>query len=35
LLDSEKGKEAIKKYVDMYISTQDVSDLMEQIKVLC
>ena len=35
LLDSEKWKEAIKKYVDMYISTQDVSDLMEQIKVLC
>ena len=30
--ESDDGKEAIKKYVDMYLSSNDVSSFMDQIK---
>jgi len=30
--ESDDGKEAVKKYVDMYLSSNDVSSFMDQIK---
>lgn len=32
--ESDAGKEAVKKYVDMYLSAQDVTDFMKQVKEL-
>ena len=32
--ETDKGKESIKKYVDMYMSSNDVSSFMDQIKEL-
>lgn len=32
--ESDAGKEAVKKYVDMYLSASDVTDFMKQVKEL-